>query len=440
MFLLVQCVVTINCCCSVNRNATADDGVSPTKSFKNMTGIILESAVISEISQQMKTNQRIQLRNLRISKVSKNMMKNFSGMYSIDLRGNEITEIDNDTFSENTKLEKINLMLNLLSKVTKRFFYGDFDELEEINLSHNLLTTIEPGSFDKLPHLESIDLSCNCLKHLHSDLFKKNSELRQVYLQSNDIAKISYDVFNSKTEIRILDLSRNKLDFVPELGVKEVKRFDVSFNSINLLDLNYSDEKKKTASIIELLVTNNQIGECAELEERRTDILHLDLTSNFIADLDDFPSFLNLEVLILANNSITDLSLHNFEDRFPSLKVFNIRSNPLSCGDYKYVRNNLQSIVFSVDPSIIHRCHQNSSTTKQDYDEYEEDVVVHEIRAKSRDIMKHLKLNQLLLVVLISMLVGCLMISLFLFLRPALTLNSGRKESLLDQMECQQID
>lgn len=87
--------------------------------------------------------------------------------------------------------------------------------------------------------------------------------------------------------------------------MKQIKNFDVSFNSIPMLDLNYSHEKKKSAIVLELHLGNNQINECVELEERRTDIIHLDLTSNKITDLDDFPSFLNLEVLMLANNSIT---------------------------------------------------------------------------------------------------------------------------------------
>lgn len=437
MIILFQIFVRIHCCCTGIEKATENE-TPPTKSFKNMTGIVLESAVIGEISQQMEDSHRIQLRSLKISKVTKNMMKNFSAIISIDFRGNEITEIDNETFSDNVKLEKINLMLNRLTKITKKVFHGDFEELQEINLSHNMLDTIEPGSFDKVPKLEMIDLSCNCLKHVHADVFKKNSDLREVYFQSNELVKISYDLFNSKTDLSVLDLARNEFDFVPELSLKQVKRFDLSFNNINMLDLNYSHEKKKSATIVELVVTHNQITECAELEERRTDILHLDLTSNLLADMGDFPSFLNLEVLVLANNSITDLSLHNFEDRFPSLKVLNIRANPLSCGDYKYVRNNLQSIVVTVDTSMVHRCHPNSSTTTKldDYDiEYEDDVIINEIRSKNRDIMKHLKLNQLLLVVLISMFIVYVMTFLFSILRSNVTKKKGKKENLLDQME-----
>lgn len=179
-----------------------DETVS-SKNFKNMTGLILESAVVSEIAQRIQTSQRIQLRNMKIPKITKNMMKNFSGIFSIDLRANEIAEIEDESFAENTKLEKIDLMLNRLTKITKKLFSGNFDDLQEINLSHNLLTAIEMGSFDKLLHLESIDLSCNCLRHVHADVFKKNPELQQVYLQSNDIEKISTDLFNSKTDLLV---------------------------------------------------------------------------------------------------------------------------------------------------------------------------------------------------------------------------------------------
>lgn len=408
--------------------------VKSTKSFKNLTGVALESAVIDEISQQIKSNQRIQLRSFEIAKITRNMLKNFSGIYSIDLRSNEIAEIEDETFSENLKLEKIDLMENRMTKITRKLLAGDFSDLQEINLSYNLITSIESGAFDKLSQVESIDLSYNCLKHLHSDLFKKSPELREVYLHDNVIAKVENDLFSSKTDLKILDISRNQLDFVPELEMKKIHRFDLSSNKINLLDLNY--EKKKSASIVELVLAFNQISECSELEERRTDILHLDLTGNFIDNMDDFPSFLNLEVLILASNNISDLSLHNFEDRFPSLKIFNIRDNPIECDDYLYVRNTLQSIVFTADASTIHRCHHNSSSTRNvDYLDFD-DAIVMELRSGNREMLKQLILNRSLLIIVLSVFVVCAGIAAALFLMQfRFSTMKRKKESLIDQME-----
>lgn len=435
LLTLFQSLTHIDCSCKPRQRNTTND-VEQLKSFKNMNGTILEVAVIDEISQQMKSNQRVQLRNMGISKITKNMLKKFSLIYSIDLQNNEITEVEDETFSENTKLEKIDLKENRLTKIAKKVLYGDFEDLQEINFSYNMLVSIESGSFDKLPFLESIDLSFNCLKHLHSDLFKKSPEMKQVYLHDNDISKIENDLFNSKTDLKLLDLSRNKLDFIPKFEMKGVKHFDLSYNAITILDLNYDAlEKKKSVSVAELVLAFNQISECSELEERRTDILHLDLTGNIIESLNDFPSFLNLEVLILANNNISDLNLHNFEERFPSLKVLNFRENPIDCFDYRYVRNNLQSLVVAADTSIIHRCHHNStSTNTEEFEDYE-DAIIHEIRMKNRDIVKHLILNRSLLVILLSSFFVCSMVSTIFLLKYRVKLMKRAKGNLIDQIE-----
>lgn len=401
-----------------------------------MNGTALESAVIDEISQQNKKNPRVQLRNLEISAITKNMLQKFTNIYSIDLRLNDIAEIEDASFSENSKLEKIDLMENCLTKVSKKMLIGTFEELQEINLSYNLIASIESGSFERLTQLESIDLSCNCLQHLHSDLFKKSPELRQVYLHDNEITKIESDLFNSKTDLKLLDLSRNKLDFIPEFEMKKIKHFDLSSNNITLLDLSFdSHERKKSASIVELILQFNRISVCTELDDRRTDIVHLDITGNLLEHLDDFPSFLNLEVLILANNSITDLILHNLEERFPSLKLFNIRENPVDCNDFRYVRNNLQSVVVAADASLIHRCHSNHSSLNIDeYEDYE-DAIISEIRAKNREVIKQLKINRSILLMLLSVLVVALILATAFLLQNRIGMKKRTKENLLNQME-----
>lgn len=365
------------------------------------------------------------------------MFKKFPDIFAINLRGNEIAEIEDKSFAENPKLEKIDLMENNLTKIAKQSLSGDFEDLQEINFSYNAISSIETGSFDKLFQLESIDLSFNCLKHLRSDLFKKNTELREVYLQDNVITRISHGLFNSKTDLKLLELSGNSLVSIPEFEMKKIKHLDLSRNNITELDLNYKlHEKKKSASISELILSFNQISVCHELEERRTDIVHLDLTTNLLEEMVDFPSFLNLEVLILANNNITDLSLHNFEDRFPSLKVLNVRHNPIDCSDFRYVRNNLQTIVVAADSALTNRCspHSNSSSSHDDYDIYE-DAIITEIRSKNIEVVKQLKLNRSLLIVLLSTFIVCLMVATLLLVQHRILLTKRSKEILIEQME-----
>lgn len=79
----------------------------------------------------------------------------------------------------------------------------------------------------------------------------------------------------------------------------------------------------------------------------------------------------------------------------------------------------------------MHKCHSNDSKSEAgDYEEYE-DAVTSEIRTKNREILKHLKRNQLLLVALTSVFAAYFIITLVM----RFTKRQKKKESLLDQME-----
>lgn len=431
-------VALITFCSSCKIRRKNEQTHNESKSLKNITGVDLEKRINDEVSLQLKTTPRICLSNMDISNLTKQMFEKFTGIYAIDLSSNGIEEIENETFAKNAKLEKINLMENNLRKVSKHLLTGEYSDLQEIDFSYNVIASIDAGSFDKVLQLETIDLSFNCLKHLHSDLFKKNPELRQVLLRENEIFRISSEIFNSKADLKVLDLSKNELETVPEFLTKKIKHFDLSFNRLTILDLNYdSNEKKKCASISELVLSFNLISNCVESSDRRTDIVHLDLSHNAIESMDDFPSFLNLEVLILAKNNISDLSLHNFEDRFPSLKIFNIYDNPISCEDFRYIRNHLQSsLVVATDSNLAHRCHRNNSEVDEFFEDEYEDSIVKEIRIYNHKIIDILKVNQSFLVVILLAFSSCLLVFVVVLVRFYLKkLAKPTKKSLLEEIE-----
>jgi Leucine-rich repeat (LRR) protein len=333
------------------------------------------------------------------------MLRNLTDVLIIDFRANDIEEIESESFSECTKLEKIDLMENRLAKITKHIFSGNFEELQEINLSFNAIIGIESGSFDKLSSLVSIDLSGNCIRHLHSDLFGKCKDLMSVRLHHNDIIKIEFNLFSSKAHLKLLDLSHNHLDFVPEFEMKSIRRYVVSHNNITLLDLNYeSRERRKLASIERLTVAFNNISRCAELREMRDDITHLDVSHNAITDLTEFPLLLNLEVLNLAHNNVRKLAVDDFDEKFPSLRALNISSNRnFDCGNYRFIRSIFTHIALAVDGNFTHHC-----SIDNDYDYYDLDMNArHHQPAESRtdEIVRQLKFNRTLLIILLSAIV-----------------------------------
>lgn len=347
------------------------------------------------------------MRHLEIMRVTRNMLRNLTDVLSIDFRSNNIEDIENESFSECTNLEKIDLMDNRLAKITKHIFSGNFEELQEISLSFNVIIAIESGSFDKLRSLKSIDLSGNCIRHLHSDLFKECHDLKNVHLQFNDITKIEFNVFYSKAHLKHLDLSHNQLNFVPELEMKSIRRYVMSHNNITLLDLNYeSQERRKLASIERLTVAFNSISLCAELREMREDITHLDLSHNAITDLSEFPLLTNLEVLNLAHNNLSHLPKEDFDEKFPSLRALNISSNfGFDCGDYQYIRVYYTHIALSIDTNFTHHCNHNDYDDYYDLDINSRHHSIHLAESTTNEIVQQLKLNRVLLIILLSVVV-----------------------------------
>lgn len=391
-------------CKPKERNVEGNEDVS-VKSFKNLSGNALEEAVIDEILQRNKSNvehqqRHVHLRHLAITRITKNMLRNFSDIHSIDLGSNLIDDIESGSFVANTKLEKIDLMGNRLVKITKHIFHGNFRELQEINLSFNAIVNIETGVFEKLVNLKSIDLSGNCIRHLHSDLFKRCEELREVNLHNNDISKVAFNLFSVKAHLKVLDLSHNHLDFIPAFESRSIGHYDMSFNNITHFDLNYESggrRRGELARIETLTVAFNRISLCLELREMRDDIVHLDMSHNEIIELSHFPQLPNLEVLNLARNNISELIPYadDFDNKFPSLRVLNITLN--DCADYRFMRSNFPRISLAIDANFTHHC------SKILHDDNSDEMQQRSIDLKiANEIFRQLKLNNLLLIILLS--------------------------------------
>jgi Leucine-rich repeat (LRR) protein len=334
------------------------------------------------------------------------MLKNSSNVLIIDFQCNEITEIEDGSFGDKRKLEKIDLMGNRLTRITKDIFSGNLAELREINLSFNNINGIESKSFEKFSNLISIDLSHNFIKHVHSKLFEKSKYLRKVFIHHNMLLKIECNVFYHDTKLKRLDVSYNNLNYIPQFEIGSIRHYDISYNNITELNLNYDRHViTKIGEIEELKVANNQINKCVKLHRTRTDIIHLDIEHNELNNFNELPYLLNLEYLQLSHNNISKLCLNSFEERFPSMRTLNISVNSLSCMEYQNARNILPHIAIIVDMNLSYQCHNNDSTI--DHDDNDADVakldskIMSVIQTSYDEIVWQLKLNRLLFIIFI---------------------------------------
>ena len=400
-------------------------------SFGNLTGLSLDDALTKEITGQNKSSAVITLTRMEICSITKNVFKSFSHTHTIDLSFNKITEIEDKSFEKNTKLENLKLQGNKLMKISKDLFSGEFNELTDLDLSFNGISSIEESAFNNLVALIVIDISQNCLKHLPSELFRKNIQLTHVDLTYNEIKHIDSDLFSSKVELEFIDLAHNQLNYVPNIAVKTIQSLILSHNQIKVLDLNFDlAQKKKSAQIEQILLESNEMEEIIELNEKRFDIRHLDLSNNSLTDFSTMPDLINLRFLSLHNNSLTELDLHDFKSKFPFLNHLDVQQNNINCQDYRYLNENFDNLLFFADSSIRVRCHNITDT-----DDYESQII-NEIRHNTQSVIEQLRTNQNHLVLLLSGMIVILIGFCIILIKQQYKKPSKKAQgNLLEQME-----
>lgn len=92
------------------------------------------------------------------------------------------------------------------------------DHLTNFNASHNELSAMPNGLFNKAPELIAIDLSHNSFTELRPNIFRKKlgslPKLTYIYLSHNKITSIESDTFGELTNLKFIDLSNNLLNHV----------------------------------------------------------------------------------------------------------------------------------------------------------------------------------------------------------------------------------
>ncbi|XP_075153805.1 leucine-rich repeat, immunoglobulin-like domain-containing kekkon 3 protein [Haematobia irritans] len=131
-----------------------------------------------------------------------------AGTQALDLTGNELASIPDDTFAE----------VNLLN-------------LQKVYLAKCRLRLIERYAFRGLINLVELDLSYNALVHIPSDALASVTELRELKLNGNPILVVANDAFKQMMHLVRLELSDCRIEMV------EVKAFAGLESSLEYLKL-----------------------------------------------------------------------------------------------------------------------------------------------------------------------------------------------------------
>ncbi|GLG94700.1 Toll-like receptor 6 [Gryllus bimaculatus] len=154
------------------------------------------------------------------------------------------------------------------------------EHLIELDLSNNNIHRVHPDAFGHLPRLLKVSLANNKIMSIHPDVFVKNAFLAEVNLSSNtltdlgqmkaeavttldvsqcNVDKLTIDSLEGMPNLRILDLSSNRLEYVPDnLTSDSLQWLDLSFCRLAAVG---NDTFRRLPSLLVLNLSGNRFTE-----------------------------------------------------------------------------------------------------------------------------------------------------------------------------------
>ncbi|XP_075981450.1 uncharacterized protein LOC142980056 isoform X2 [Anticarsia gemmatalis] len=415
---------------SLAYNAIGDVPGYAFEELSSLTELDLSYNIISDLTEEPFYN----LTKLAILKLNNNRIKDLNGALNslrnlkhLYLRGNEIQNIDDSSLKIIEHLETFDVSLNQLEKIKPIMFsrhwnhFGNHsvckiilsenqisnipnatsieissryvrnldkhsvDIFTELDLSANSIEKIEYNAFQSLIRVISLNLAQNRIVE-----FIVNPDdlacVKFLNLSSNYISHLYFKSFYRMNNLHNLDLSYNRLDFIPDMTFNNnynLKLVNMTYNEIEKLDglhitmfhpeggvLDLSNnglyELKvpygEGMRLVTLILRSNNISDCSLVNlQHQTELQYLDVSKNLITWLDkssvylpsslvrldltcnnlhrigpsSFGSLENLQYLYLGHNHLTEIDYGTFEG-LSSLRNLDLSYNRITYLDSKF--------------------------------------------------------------------------------------------------------
>lgn len=237
-------------------------------------------------------------------------MSTLNELMWLGLDNNNLKTLSNDSLSTLYELTYINLSFNRLETIPIDLFIGGTHRnLEEIDLSYNVIGRMRAYTFSSLQSLQTINLSSNKIKCLERSSFYNLPHLAHIDLSHNQLRSISEGSF----------------ELLPNL-----LRIDMMFNSLVTFSLKCFQHVSNASTPMSINISNNALNNFDSELSTYLYIYSLDLSNNHLSDAKAFRNIgYSLRVLYLNGNNISVLGNHALGD-FPVLEVLNMAHNRIS--------------------------------------------------------------------------------------------------------------
>lgn len=112
----------------------------------------------------------------------------------LSFQSNHLEVLKTNTFSRADEVQELDLSLNLIKSIDNHTFVP-FSSLTHLTISHNRLSDLGPGLLNGLFHLRVLEMSHNIIQKLSYLAFQDTQKLQELRLQYNPIFDLPENLF-----------------------------------------------------------------------------------------------------------------------------------------------------------------------------------------------------------------------------------------------------
>ena len=261
-------------------------------------------------------------------------------------RYNKLVDIPKDTL--NSKLVLLDLQGNKITRIGEQSFYATIS-LYFLNIMDNIIEYIDETAFSGLRNVYMIKLDRNRISRLLSGVFSSCTRLKFISLAGNPIHDVSNNLFVSPQGLSILDISNVPISEITTDTLRQISQthyLDLESNTAVGKARHYADLTQiefPNLSFLRLSQNHLQSNDCWGVHILADDLKVLDLASN---DFTYFPSHCLSHVskpytLFLSRNKIRGIYANSFpiEQQFIELLFDHNDIHFLEEGSFRYQMN-----------------------------------------------------------------------------------------------------
>lgn len=317
-------------------------------SHKYMKKLNISGNEFSDITNFIKSPsiEEIDISNNKIKKIGPSTFDHLIELILIDLSHNEIEEIPLKTFSKVEDLDELRLGYNQISKIQEDLLITN-DNLEVLYLNNNPLdslpltllpstlnlhgckfTSLKSFNTKSLDEIENLDLSNNLITDVE-DIISKMPSLSVINLSGNQLNKLDEKTFHNNYKLEKIILDNNpSIVNLPQFTLEHASTFSVHWFSCQNCGLTHLSDSTFSAMsrLLTLILSHNKISEINKnIFDPLKQLNELDLSYNEIRTIDDhtFNNNVNLATLNLAGNHLLTLHASVFKNN-PNLQMLDI--------------------------------------------------------------------------------------------------------------------